>query len=424
MKILIINYFFPPVVDAHAYRWGQLASYLASQGHDVMVLTGGVKGQSAYEVQDGVTIQRIGLLSRPVMLGGESGITDGSDSVVTKWRRSLFSAIRPLYRSVYWPDGWWHWLPALFSTLWRRRRGEYDLLITYSPCFGAHLAGLALRRWGRIKRWVADYGDPFSPSESMPPNNFRLYNRLNHYAESRVLSSADEATFTTLGTLNDYRNAFGDVGQMRLVPHLVDIDRLHAGEGGRNLQASIYCSPSDTAHDESEKRIILAYVGGFHRGIREPALMLKVATALHFSLPQVQMHIFGPSNGVSVNCDGVCSVFHGPVARVQALEIIQNANILVNVQNQNCAMIPSKIVEYIATGRPIVNIGKSTFKNEVLDHYAELGMVFNVNDDNFAKCQEQLVDFVKSKASVIAPLNDVQAILRNYDLRSIAGAYL
>ena len=191
MRVLIINYFYPPVVDAHAYRWEQIARYWITQGHQVDVITSRLHGVPNRSLQAGVNVTRVGLVARPIM--HSPAAQQRTMGILARLKSSLARALRPLYRKLYWPDAWWHWWLSALREVLGRRYVNYDLIVSYYPCFGAHLAAAALQRWTKCSgvKWIADYGDPFSTSLTMPPNNFALYSRLNQLAERHIAHQAD-----------------------------------------------------------------------------------------------------------------------------------------------------------------------------------------------------------------------------------------
>ncbi|ASD63971.1 hypothetical protein [Bdellovibrio bacteriovorus] len=69
-----------------------------------------------------------------------------------------------------------------------------------------------------------------------------------------------------------------------------------------------------------------------------------------------EFNVYGPPNGFHFEVDGDISKYHGPLSREGAISAVKLADILVNVENTNCVMTPSKVVEYVATGKPIINI--------------------------------------------------------------------
>lgn len=412
MNIIIINYYYPPMVGAHAYRWGQIAKQWAAEGHKVTVLTSKCIDQPEQEISDGVTIIRVGLFTKGI--DGNSSSTSahvGRRGIV---KSKIISIFKKFYRFFYWPDGLWHWLPFAVAALVRLRKSEFEMVVSYSPTFSAHLAAHSLN-WiapSSKRRWVLDYGDPFSISETMQPNNFLLFRKINFLAEKRLLSAASSVVFTNYETCMAYKSAFGNSTTFSIIPHLVDINLFHAGNTS--------CSSNKISKD-----INLVYVGGFHKGIREPDVMLEFFSKLSMFTPiKFSLNIYGPSNGFDLSHCKPPIYYHGSVSRARAIDLIRQADCLVNVDNVNCVMVPSKVVEYIATGHPVVNFRGDKDMSDIMLKYAESGMVVEVGQNFSSNELEAVASFVEKKSDVVTPVELVSDVLSENKLSSVSSRYL
>ena len=419
MKILIINYFYPPVVDAHAYRWEQIARHWITQGHQVDIICGRLYGVPDRGIQAGVNVTRVGLAARPTM---HSPSTKARKERVRERLSSLLvDALRPFYRKLYWPDAWWHWWPSALREVLKRRHVNYDLVVSYYPSFSAHFTAAALKRWTKSPglKWIADYGDPFATSLTMPPNNFALYGRLNQLAERYVGRQADMLVFTNESTAAAFHDARGcPQDKLRVIPHLVDLRRLYAG--GQCGQRSTYSDPScsDTTH--------LLYIGSFHRGIREPDLLFDIVRRLNRNTHrQYILTIYGPTNGFDLTPADCPQIrYKGMIEREKALDLLREADVLVNVDNMNCAMVPSKIVEYIGTGRPLLNLTSGGASHAAVGRYAACQLVLELSREILAsKDVDHVAHFLARTAGTIASLDLVEQVLKDHTLFSVAEQY-
>ena len=386
MRILVINYYYPPVVDAHAYRWEQIARYWVTQGHQVEVITSRVFGVSNYSVDAGVRVTRVGLIARPIK---HSFTANAPSGLVAKLRTGLVNLLRPIYRLLYWPDAMWHWMPSAMLEALRRRSTKYDLVVSYHPCLGAHLAAATLKRWSKFSEmtWVADYGDPFSTSTTMPPNNFSLYRRLNLLIERSLVRSAKLCVFTNENTAKNYREIVCQSEKVRVIPHLVDINKFYSG---------MHSSPQASVVSADTHRVInLLYIGGFHRGIREPTQLFNLIELLSKDTSnEFRLKIFGPANGFNLSSDACPSIkYMGMVEREKAIEMMREADILINVDNENCVMVPSKLVEYIGTGRPLINLGRESVEHAALQSYVASGHALLISQNKLVRSKIKSIIF-------------------------------
>ena len=64
MRILIINYEFPPLGGGGGVASYQIAKGLVARGHEVDVLTTGRRGLPSNEVVDGIGVYRVSVIGR------------------------------------------------------------------------------------------------------------------------------------------------------------------------------------------------------------------------------------------------------------------------------------------------------------------------------------------------------------------------
>ncbi|MBD0679880.1 glycosyltransferase [Pseudomonas sp. PSB11] len=415
MKVLLVNYYYHPMVDAHAYRWTQLSEHWAEKGFQVDVICSKVGNVEDSECGKNIQVTRVGFF-RAIKMQAKKSI--GSENVSSRKEMvaTLKQNLRLVYRKFYWPDGLWHWFFSVSAELFKRRATKYDLIVSYSPTFTAHLAVMLFKKMVTSSSyWIADYGDPFSTSISMPNNNISLYGALNRWAESLVLSRASKVCFTSQSTVDDYFSVFGAMDNAHLIPHMANVEKIY-----------------DEISEISDPAVIrLVFIGNFHVGIREPFwasdVIERLAGFLHLKNDQpIVFDIYGASNGVDVA--SICSPiinWHGPLDRERVNEVIGGADFLVNIENTNCSMIPSKIVEYIATGKPIIDIAqKNKDVSRLLNLYAAEGGAIII-DENFSNEFVDLKRFIERyKGNGKISIDTINSILSDFGIEDVSRRYL
>jgi hypothetical protein len=349
VKILILTYSYAPVANARALRWSAIAEEWARQGHRVTVISATVPRVPHSERRNGVDIQRTGLralerLRAKVAKRRASGISAGSRLGSTPFA----SPLQRLWRSIYWPDTSCAWFfPALRRARTTMREAQPDAVVSVSPTFTAALVGLALLPGrGHKPRWLLDLGDPFSWAEEAPPNNYRLYRRLNLIVERAAFRRADNIAVTTAETRLRYAELFREAaGKLIVVPPLAPPD----------------ATPSRTSCGNI---LSLVYVGTLYGAIRRPEFLLQLFRRL-LAGPlrnRLQLHFYGDPQDCGSSFDrysdllGEAIFVHGAVPREEAVDAMRNAAVLVNIGNRTSYQLPSKIVEYAALAKPILNI--------------------------------------------------------------------
>lgn len=102
---------------------------------------------------------------------------------------------------------------------------------------------------------------------------------------------------------------------------------------------------------------VISYVGSIPVHIRNPKYFLDVFKALNNT--KIKLQIIGPSTCESliqqylISDDRIERIERVPHSK--ALEIIEKSDFLLNLGNNLTTMMPSKIFEYISTGKPIIS---------------------------------------------------------------------
>lgn len=342
MRILIVTYRYAPSSSPRAFRWAAIAEEWARQGHEVTVVASRMPGTEDRETRKGVQIVRTG----PAWRAGE-GSEGGSIRRPSLARQVLRAIYRLLWRPFQWPDFAAIWGKPAFRTA--LELGPPNVLITVSHPFTAHMAGLKLKRAWPGVRWVADVGDPFCFLTQSPPNNRLLFGALNVSAERAVMRTADAVSVTCEGAKSEYAVRFPESESKIVVigPLLADGPVL-ATTPATGADAPLRC----------------VFAGRFYRDIRNPGPILAMLGALQESAPELkpELHIFGDTSDCAEAFDplprGV--VLHGFVPHDQALEGLLSGHVLIHIGNANSYQLPSKVVEYVALGRPILNFASTS----------------------------------------------------------------
>jgi hypothetical protein len=352
MKLLVISYFFPPDTNARALRWGRLVDEWRKSGHEVVVVTRRQHGLPRTADFHGAKIHRVGgalgdLLRRAlgVRNAATSSSSVGGPKAPAKRSSFMMRAVRAAHsatwRRVYWPDHAAAWIsPAERAAAALLREEPFDALVSVSHPFSGHVVGLHLKQQFPTLPWLADSGDPFSFFEEIPLNNVSLYSARNRRVEGQVVEMADILTVTVESCRAAYAAAF-PAGKTKtvVIPPLVT-------SGGIARSASP-ASPHN-----------LVYVGTLYQRIRNPAYLM----ALLGAVPELTLDVYGDINDCADQFDALPAdiatrvTLHGTVPATVAGEAMARAGTLVNIGNSTKYQLPSKVFEYIATGRPILNL--------------------------------------------------------------------
>ncbi len=434
MRFLIVIHEFPPARSPRAFRWGAIAEQLAQKGHQLDVVCGWKPGL-AREDPGSVHVVRVGS-SLTATLRQKFARPEKSDRLDAKspHQRTTPSLVRPLagaasaayytlWKPLYWPDAQCSFvLPAWRAARRLMRAHRYDALITVSLPFSCHMVGLALKRRNPGVRWIVDIGDPFALLHDIPLNNHRLYGRLNHRAEAAVLRQADHVALTTRGAWEQYERAFDvSADKVSIIPPLHSLP-----------PASPEPDNAWPARDKSDA-IRMVYCGRVYNDIRSPAYLLKLLRRLVDGAsqgPSPQLHFFGGVRDCSHVFEpyrdliGTHLFLHGEVDRATVASALHNADLLVNIGNSTSHQLPSKIVEYIGTGKPIINLINHD-RDCTLEHLANYPAALNLRchehsiEDNVLRTV-QLIE----RLPIVVPSEQLTSLRASFLPETIAAAYL
>lgn len=362
MKVLVVTHEYAPALNPRAFRWSTVAEALAARGHQVDVVARAIPGVPGHEERNGVSVHRVGggatesLRRRlagahahapaPAGRNGAAPASPRKAAGVLKWVHDR------TWKQLYWPDYAVLWYPAAV----RHARellsdGGYDRLVSVSHPFTGHWVGLALKEARPGLPWLVDVGDPFAFIEGTPVNNVRLYEGRNYRAERKVLRVASVVSVTTGPTLARYARAFPESADKLVVVPPLFAPPSRNGANGRFLPGA-------------PDRVRMVFVGTLYRDLRSPEPLLRLFRALLDTAPGagLELHFVGMMNG----CEDVLAPYaglmgdrifcHGTVPRESALRAMREADVLVNLGNASGYQLPSKVVEYVSTGRPVLNL--------------------------------------------------------------------
>ncbi len=355
MRLLIITYSYHPALSPRAFRWKAVAEQLQRRGHAVHVLCAapGLEGPDG----DGVTVHRVpdGLLrghahSAPGDAGARSsGDRSSSDRSPTDALKAGARALaRALWRFFYWPDFACGWVwPASRAVRALQAAQPFDWIISSSHPFSGHLVALMARRSSSPARWLVDISDPYSLMIEPSPFNRMLYGLPSRWVEARVLKRADALSMTTASTRDLYEAAFpGAAAKTRVIGPVLSLPTF----------------PARVRRPDGIVRLV--FVGTLYRKLRSPGYLLACFAALRSALPErmLELHFYGTLNGCEEDFSDLPPqvapfVFiHGVVSRDVVLQAMVDADVLVNIGNHSEAQLASKVIEYMAVGRPILNL--------------------------------------------------------------------
>lgn len=435
MRLLILSFSYAPRANPRATRWTTLAEEFARAGHSVQVITSWQQGLPEQETVNGVQIYRVGMqflehLRRKISAnrpkGTDMAVAGSADPAEVAVQGGMILRLlrmlnQNLWRKLWWPDSTCVWLrPALKTARRILAVQPADVVVSVSPTFSAVVAGYLLARDQQLcRRWIIDLGDPFSFMEQATPNNTLLYSRLNRWFEKHAFHRADGISVTTEGTREIYVQLYPEcVEKITVIPPLLSP------------------SPEPTAsgpffRDPAATRLV--FIGTLYRHLRRPDYLLQLFSAMLQVRPEfnAELHLIGDTHECRESLAsyqqhlGTRLVIHGPVDRSMAAQAMDEADILVNLGNETAFQLPSKLVEYAATGKRIVNIS-SLASDSSTDFLKSYPAALCLQDQGAVPSAGQIMEFARfcgDRTHREIDASAIETFLRPFSLQVVAGRY-
>jgi glycosyltransferase involved in cell wall biosynthesis len=434
-RVAWVTFDFPPRQSSGVFRAIKFYKYLDKSRFEVDFVTHGAAGRFARAVNDESLLSEVhptpAIYRVPTIIPHDllPAIRDrvrrrvaparsaakpaaaGETASTPRGRRSV---PRTLYRwfalSVYFPDYLflWGWFAA-FKLLWLHVRRRYDLVYTTSYPESAHLAGLMLNALG--VRWVVDYryGGPLWIKEVVGFTKPSLRERLDHRYQRFVLRRADQVITQSERIRADFCRVFA-----------LDPARVLVISSGYDEADFDSAAVPDAPFPKRAHEVHLLHVGTLE-GVADRE-RLEILAALNRLGEQLR------HRGRTLVLHAVGSTLFGEAERLKTPHVVYRAHgVIVHRQipayllAADCCLlstwttsnggvkgfIPSKLWEYLRSGRPIVATGP---KDEVWTIVEDAGVGLHLELDGgrrdlAAALADDLLDRLRTRKPLAASVH-------------------
>ncbi len=353
-KILIVSHQFLPFVSPRTTRWSLLIDELIKKGNEVTVLT----GTAPEELKKNYEVLYFG--NKQFSSNINKVRKDSQDSSNNYLKKIIYSILKTIYRFLFktfsWPDYAMFWAFTIFKNR-KRIENKFDIIISVSLPFTSHLCAYILQK--RISAdWYMDIGDPFSLKINSPENNKIIYSYLNKYYEKKFYQNASKIIFTHNEVAELHQNKF-NIDRTKIV-----IGYPVALLDEKRINNSLNFNYADTP-------LKIGYFGAFTKSVREPNnYIISIANSLDDDIKH-EWYTNKESKKYFTSIKNISShQFLDILPREIALEVmVSKMHILLSIGNFNKYQMPSKVIEYISLGKPVL-------------HFAEIAddPLYNFND--------------------------------------------
>lgn len=383
-KVLIIAYYWPPAGGPGVQRWLKFVKYLREFNVEPVVYVPEnpqyplVDNSFLSEVPEGITIYKqpifepyrfASFLSKKKTKQISSGIIQTKNqSVIEKlllWIRGNF----------FIPDARKYWVrPSVEYLHGILEKEGIETIITTGPPHSVHLIGHYLKEFNKLN-WIADFRDPWtSIGYHKKLKLTKLAKNRHKELEKLVLNSADKIVVTSETTKKEFRQL-------------------------SNKPIKVITNGYDTSRPENialDKQFTISHIGSMLSG-RNPENLWQVLSELIKENESFKRHIRLQFIGVlskdvfkSLKAHGLEPFLDvvGYVGHDLAITYQQKSQVLLLAEidsDETKGIIPGKLFEYMASGRPILGVGPRDWEVSNLIAKTKTGAIFEYNSHSDLK---------------------------------------
>ena len=383
-KLLVITYYWPPSGGPAVQRWLSLTDELAKLGWQIWVLTVDEK-YATYQVEDALLLQKVNpavqvFKTKTIEPFGLYKLLFGKKSIPAPGfsNESNLSLVKKISRfirgNLFIPDPRKYWKTfAVKKASELIDANQITTIITAGPPHSTHFIGKSLKEKKGIK-WLCDFHDLWT--------DVIYYDLLYHLPFIKKIDRNKEADIliSCTGVLTA-----GEKYKEKLASKSAEIDmaKIHVTRIG--YDASLFTKPVAI----TDKRLTISYVGGIAE-YYEPEIFFRSVAAARKALPiDICIRFAGftaPVVKAFIHQYHLQDVYEetGYVTHAKAVEYMRSSSILllVNPVTRDEAMvIPGKLYEYLAAGKPIINITRKDAETAAIIEQCSAGKTFERNEE-------------------------------------------
>ncbi|TQO58788.1 glycosyltransferase family 4 protein [Paraclostridium bifermentans] len=375
MKILLISHSFFPTVSARANRTFELAKEFSRQGNKVDIVI--PSNNYDYEHMEDEYKFKI------IKIGKINSITT-SKSYAKRKPRKVLNAVKRSIRYII--GGEWYILYFVKDILSLKEKidRDYDLAISIGLPFSTHIGYYLLHKKVKFSKVsIADYGDPYSYNKTIKkPSIYKII-------EKHVSNYFDFITIPTEKAKPCYKFIKNDK-KIKIIPQGFEIKDY----------SNLYKKNSIPT---------FAFAGNFYKDIRNP---IKFFNALKDIDREYKLVLYANLKDLNqiefieyakdVLKDKV-EVNHF-LDREDCIIELSKMDFLINILNLTDTQVPSKLIDYTISGRPILNIIPDKINIEEIKMFLnskyDYSNSVNLMEFNIKNVAEKFVRLVEEKETI------------------------
>ena len=316
-----------------------------------------------------------------------------------------------IYHLVYLPDNASPWiLPSIICGRRLIKKEGIDVIFATGSPWSCLVSGYFLSKFTGIPL-IADFRDPWR-GNPFDKSRGRIIEGINTALEKAVVNQASAVSLNTPPLMTDFRARYPDAEEKFFVmangfdPNDFSSVKKHLGF--------------------SPDRIVLCHAGQLY-GLRDPKALLKAIrlTNIYFASSGKKI-IFQQIGNIDLNYDPYVEfkdlieeqtfIVIPPTTYQESISLLNQSDILVNIQPSTKTQIPSKLYDYLALKKPIMNLTPADGALGQLAREHSVGELFS--DTRPEQISEQLIKFIESES--YSNFNGYDS-MNEFDIQNIAN---
>lgn len=332
-KILLVSNAFYPEISPRSYRATELAKEFSRQGHEVTVIT-------KFRDHDYKTFleqykMRFEMWKKSVFPS------------IPKFKGQPFAFISRIISRILSVLFEYPHIEEVFNVKNSlKEESGYNLMISFAVPYTTHW-GVA---WSRTKKkriadtWIADCGDPYM-GDVMDSFRKPFYFK---YIEKWFCRKADYISIPIHEAIDGYYPEFHN--KIRIIPQGFDFDL---------EEKSLPTNPDNNIPK-------FAYAGTFIKGSRDPGPLLELLCNVEMPF---RFYVFTNREDMLFEFKERLKdklLISDYIPRSELMEKMSGMDFLINFDNNSTRHMPSKLIDYALTKRPVLNIKKDFMEDDIL----------------------------------------------------------
>lgn len=288
-----------------------------------------------------------------------------------------------IYNLFYFPDHAEPWiLPAALAGKKIIRTHGIDVIFATGSPWSSLLVGYLISRWTG-KPLIADFRDPWT-NNPFHHSKGKLLDRWAMKLERKVVQQAAHVSLNTDALREDFLTRYPSIEPIKF-------SVLPNGFDTADFEVLDEIDPTFTFPFEKDANTLYLIHAGFLYGPRDPRVLLEAIRQANEYLDREKRRICFVQVGntklsYSINDEfsdliekGALKLLKGMPYK-ECIQLQKHADVLVNIQPGTKTQIPSKIYDYLALSKPIINITEKQSALEAMVLKYSFGELFGFHE--------------------------------------------